>query len=63
MVQKPRSVPYNLENKVRYEEEKLLLELSVIKKVPDHEATVWCINEVVAPKPHRLDAIQYCSNR
>jgi hypothetical protein len=61
VVQKPRKVPYNLEMKVRAEEIRLR-GLGVIEEVPDDVPTTWCTNPVVAPKPHKPDAIRYCSN-
>ena len=61
IAQKQRSVPYNLEKKVRAEEERLKA-LGVLEDVSDDVPTTWCTNPVVAPKPRKPDAIRYCSN-
>ena len=44
------------------EEEARLKEQGVLEDVPTHEPTTCCINPVIAPKPHKPDAIHYCSS-
>ena len=39
-------------------EEQRLKELGIIEPVPDSQPTTWCINPVVAPKPHNPEAIR-----
>ena len=40
IAQKPRKIPYNLEKKVK-EEEQRLMGLGIIEEVPDSEPTTW----------------------
>ena len=61
MVLKQHKVPYHLDKQVRIEEDRLIA-LGVLEEVPDDEATTWCTNPVIAPKPHKPGAIRYCSN-
>ena len=61
IAQKHRTIPYNLETKVK-DEERRLMELGIIEQVPDSVPTTWCTNPVVAPKPHKPGDIRYCSN-
>ena len=58
---KPRKIPHNLAQKAANEEQRLK-ELGVIETVPDDQPTTWCTNPVIAPKPHNLEAIRFCSD-
>ena len=58
---KPRKIPYNLAQKAANEEQRLK-ELGVIETVPDDQPTTRCTNPVIAPKPHNLEAIRFCSD-
>ena len=60
-VEPQRKIPYNLREKARKEEQRLM-EMGIIEAVPDDEPTTWCTNPVVASKPHNPDAIRYCSD-
>jgi hypothetical protein len=61
VVHKQRRIPYNLEDKARAEEERLL-QLGIVEHVPVNEPTTWCVNPVIAPKPHNPSTIRYCSD-
>ena len=61
VAQKPRRIPYNLEEAVMQEEDRLIRE-GIIEIVPDNVPTTWCTNPVVVPKPHKPESIRYCSN-
>ena len=61
IVHKQRSIPYNLREKAKLEEQRLL-KLGIVEKVPDNQPTTWCTNPVIAPKPHNPEAIRYCSD-
>ena len=58
---KQRRIPYNLAQKAAKEQERLK-ELGIIEAVPDSQPTTWCINPVIAPKPHNPEAICFCSD-
>ena len=58
---KQRKIPYNLAQKAGNEEQRLK-ELGVIETVPDDQPTTWCTNPVIAPKPHNLEAVKFCSD-
>ena len=61
VIHKQRKIPYNLEKKAKAEEQQLK-ELGVIEEVPDSQPTTWCTNAVIALKPHKPEAIRYCSD-
>ena len=61
VIHKQCKIPYNLEKKAKAEEQRLK-ELGVIEEVPDSQPTTWCTNPVIAPKPHKPEAIRYCSD-
>ena len=58
---KQRLIPYNLAQKAAQEELRLR-EQGVIEAVPNNQPTTWCTNPVIAPKPHNLEAIRFCSD-
>ncbi len=58
---KQQKIPYHLEKKAQ-EEENRLRDIGVIEDVPSNQATTWCTNPVVVPKPHNPTAIRYCSD-
>ena len=61
VVHKQRKIPYNLNEKAKREEQRLV-EMEIIEAVPDDQPTTWCTNPVIAPKPHNPKAIRYCSD-
>ena len=58
---KQRKVPYNLNEKAKREEQRLV-EMGIIEAVPDDQPTTWCTNPVIAPKPHNPEGIRCCSD-
>ena len=58
---KQRSIPYKLAQKAAKEEQRLK-ELGIIEAVPDSQLTIWCINPMIAQKPHNPEAILFCSD-
>ncbi len=61
VIHKQRKIPYNLREKARKEEQRLM-EMGIIEAVPGDQPTTWCTNPVIASKPHNPDAIRYCSD-
>ena len=49
VVHKQRKIPYNLHEKAKREEQRLV-EMGIIEAVPDDQPTTWCTNPVIAPK-------------
>ena len=58
---KQRRIPYNLAQKAAKEEQRLK-ELGVIEAAPDSQPTTWCINLLIAQKPHNPEAIRFWSD-